>query len=434
MKQTLIIFLMSMLLVSCSSRALPIGTDLPKIIPTTTPTNTASPTPLPTSTSTITPKPSPTSTQTPSPTVTPTDTAVKITPVPFVSLSDVSIPGRIYGWVSPFYGYLEPNQPIPEVLNTFPISKEANPGMAASWAFAFSSYTSQIAYIRTTPEQSISLWISDLQLKAPTQVWVDTTGQSGYSGADDTIFLRWGIRDQFVFLENYPAKVQNSTKEIFWLVYSIRTQSMIELSGNCNKLILSPQTTMYALACPIGDRFVVLEQDGTYWETKTLPERFYDVQNYAFSPDGEKVLYVDPANSIYLLTTNDSLTQIPVRYSENVWFKDTPLQWSLDNKRILILGYDAVGEEPHCVWDTFTERVQSCWHLFDATTGERLWWLQQSGSSIASLSPDGRWVVVDYVNYGEFPIVRELIAYDTTKPNAGKIVWFWVVDAIHWGQ
>lgn len=435
MKQTLIVFFMSVLLIGCSSRALTGETGLLGATSTIAITNTSSPTPLPTSTPTVTPTPTQTPTKTPSPTVTPTSTVVKITPAPFVPLLDVSIPGRIYGWTAPFYGYLEPNQPIPEVLNTFPVSEEANPGTAISWALAFSAYTSQIAYIRTTPEQFISLWISDLQLQRPVQVWIDTTGQSGYSGVNDQVFIRWSVRDQFIFLENYPADVHDNTKKIFRLVYSIRTQSIVELSESCKKLILSPQTAMYALACPVVDGFVVLEQDGTYWETESLPAQFYDVQNYAFSPDGKEILFVDPENSIYLLAANNSFTKLPVRYPENVWFEDMPLQWSLDNKRVLVLGYDGVGEESHCVWDAFTERVQPCWHLFDSTTGEQLWWLQQEGgSSIASLSPDGRWVVVDHENYGEFPIVRELIAYDTMQPNAGKIVWFWVVDAIHWGQ
>ncbi len=422
----------------CLLQPPPVMTGVPSSPPSVTVTNTLLSESHSASTRTVTPAPVPiaTSTRVLFPSVTAAGTEARITPAPLVPLSDVSFPGRIYGWVSPFYGYLDPNQPVSEVLNTFPVSEDADPGSAASWALAFSAYTNQVAYIRRTPDdQSISLWVSDLQLRAPVRVWTDTTGQSGYSGVDDQISLRWGIRDQFVFLKNHPANVHDNTKEIFWLVYSIRTQSIIELSESCNKLILSPQTAMYALACPVVDGFVVLEQDGTYWETEALPELLYDIQNYAFSPDGKGVLYVDPENAIHLLTASDSPTKFPVRYPENVWFKDMPLQWSLDNNRVLILGYDAPDEKPHCVWDDFTEKIQPCWHLFDASTGERLWWLQQvGGDRVASLSPDGRWVAINYTNYSDFPIARELIAYDTTQPNAGKIVWFWTVDAIHWGD
>ncbi len=426
----------------CLLQPPPVMTGVPSTPPSVTVTNTLLSESHSASTRTVTPTPVPiaTSTRVLFPSVTVAGIEARITPAPLVPLSDVSFPGRIYGWVSPFDGYLDPNQPIPETRQQIPgtlkvlgAGDKDSPGLAL--ALSFSKYTGQIAYLLAAPDGETGLWISDLQFNSPIQVWVDMPLSGEYVSTEPQVSLKWGVRDKYVFIETHPTVSSETREEHRLFVYSIPSQQIAEIKGSCNELAFSLHTGAYALACSTKEgHFIVLEQDGEIWDTEYLPEGTY-VQDFSFSPKGDRVAYVDAENAVYIVEKGKTPLKLPVRYPE-YWYSVTALQWSHDASKILVFGSDMPGDTPHCVLDSFNGRVHPCWQLFNTLTGERLWWLGQIVNLDAALSPDGHWLVANYIDERVYPLGtgRKLMIYDTTQLNVGKVLWLWNLDAIHWGD
>ena len=313
---------------------------------------------------------------------------------------------------------------------------ESAAGPELALALSFSDYKGQIAYLHLRSDGKISLWISDLQLKTPEQVWVDTLGLTTYNSADDQISVKWGIKDNYIFIENYPVTTADTTSVVYRLVYSVPTHSIVKLKDACNFLTVSPITHAYAIGCPIeNEHFLILEQDGSFWETKTLPPETYESKTYAFSPRADKVVYADLENAVYILDQNETPIRLAIRYPD-YWHMDSPLQWSQDGSKVLVFGKDLPEDDPHCVWDNLNGRVHPCWQLFDAITGTRLWWLGQVDHLNAILSPDGLWLAINSIDKKIYPLGsgRKLMVYDTTQLNTGKVIWFRTLYAMQWSR
>ena len=349
----------------CLLQPPPVMTGVPSSPPSVTVTNTLLSESHSASTRTVTPAPVPiaTSTRVLFPSVTAAGTEARITPAPLVPLSDVSFPGRIYGWVSPFYGYLDPNQPIPETqqqipgtLNVLGTSDKNGPGLAL--ALSFSKYTGQIAYLLAAPDGKIGLWISDLQLNSPIQVWVDMPLSGEYVSTEPQVLLKWGVRDKYVFIETHPTVSSETREEHRLFVYSIPSQQIAEIKGSCNELAFSLHTGAYALACSTKEgHFIVLEQDGEIWDTEYLPEGTY-IQDFSFSPKGDRVAYVDAENAVYIVEKGKTPLKLPVRYPE-YWYSVTALQWSHDASKILVFGSDMPGDTPPLCAGQFQRKSSS---------------------------------------------------------------------------
>jgi hypothetical protein len=309
----------------------------------------------------------------------------------------------------------------------------AKPGQAR--ALAFSAYSGRIAYLDVNPMNQPELWLSDFQGTSSDKVWVDTSGQTKYGGPYDLLFLRWIIRDQFVLIRNVRANATNPDNGVVHLAYGVKVQRIIEFDGECSHLMISPVSYDFAVACPVDNqRFVVLEQDGTSWETDALAGEIRPVQNFAFAADSKQVVFSDFGNAIFVWQKGRQPLQLPVRYPDMVTDEKLPLQWSLDGLKVLVYGSDLPGTEQYCVLDPSTGRVNPCWQLFTPTTGERLWYLSQVSDDYAALSPDGRWLATNHVDIGVVPIERLFMVYDTSRLNSGVGIMIWTVDAFAWGK
>lgn len=337
------------------------------------------------------------------------------------------VDGKIYVWVMPVYGSLNPSKRFQEDITPLGDQYDSETTPSNAIIIAFSYYTQQIAYLLENPEQKLTLWLSDLEIQDPHVVWVDQENVSGYTSKDDLLSMHWGLGDQFIFFRNRPTSGANEDN-YYWLVYVTKSKNIVSLSGPCTGIFVSPQSDKFAIACPINEtNFVVLEQDGTYWNTNATPEDIIFAKDWVFSPDGNRVLYANENDEIVILSQSIQKLTLPIYYAGAS--EHRILQWSQDGSKLLIKGNDVT----HCPFYTLARRTPPCWQVFDANSGEIVWTSSLVSGYDASLSPNGKWVVMFHADYESTPIRRWGVIY-SVNDNAAFIFYNWVADAVNWGN
>jgi hypothetical protein len=328
--------------------------------------------------------------------------------------------GRIFVWDYSRYGYLNPTE-LQDFIQPITIKDTAirNP-QKARW-IAFANHSEQIAYLF---DGSIySLWISDVWLTKPNSVWIDREGWLGVPSGYDQPTIWWGINDQFVFVNNNNAQV----------VYSLKQQTALPLSGNCGKIGLSPITNAWAVWCPVKttdiQKYAILELDGTQNLADSLPVRgLIDAKDWAFSQDGSSLLYADLDGKLYIANRDSKPTQLPVNYEPPR--QDTGMrvfQWSLDGKRFLVYAKDQGAG----ICPSLDNHIPPCWIVFDAGSRKLVW---QTGNNKfldpdATLSPDGKWLAIFDQHFSPGGYVFEI------ETGKNTLVYSWgVVAAVYWGK
>ncbi len=421
--------------IPASSKNTPVPTELPSPVFTSPPNLCATPKVLLT---TDTPLPSPSPTLLPSATPSPislpplaiTNSPIEIItvdPKPTTQLGDIPIPGKIYVWSKPFYGYLDPNQRGQELITqveTQPPQEQA-PGKAIT--VAFSHYTQQIAYLLKTENKKLSLRITDLEFQNPTSVWEDNENIAENSSVDDLLSIRWGPGDKFILFRNRPVTGPNEGK-YFFFVYSIENNSVTSLVGSCEQLFISPTSGEFAIGCPISETdFWVLEQDGSQWTLNALPENSIFIKDWVFSRDGSKILYANGQDEILLVNKAMVALQLSMTYPGLGNLRI--LQMSQDGSKLLIYGNNI----QLCPFSESIGRTPPCWQVVDSLTGEVIWSSSLISGYDATLSPDGQWVVMFHSDATVFPIARWGAVYSISD-NSAAIIYNFIVGAVSWGE
>jgi hypothetical protein len=302
---------------------------------------------------------------------------IQITPTVTLPTIQSSTPtNKILAWVDPIYGYFEPNQ-----FNWFitPI-KAADPKQITpydAFAFAFSRYSQQIAYL--TRDSQIRLWISDLYLSGIQEI-ADIHGTLALDQFPDTFdsSIIWGPADRYLMIK---GKIP--------VVYSLQSNTFHPLGEECQWVGISPKSYELSLWCPLLDgEYLVLEQNQKEWITIIPPDtKTQEIIDFAFSPEGDQVLIATPDHEILRMDVDGEISTIPSTYMPPPPFITAKtMQWSKNGKFILIFGNH---NESVCSDDVGT--TINCWALRDSSTGELIWHspIQINEPWDATLSRDG---------------------------------------------
>ena len=213
------------------------------------------------------------------------------------------------------------------------------------------------------------------------------------------------------------------------MVFSLRDHTVTRLSGICQNIFISPKSGQFVIGCPIneadGKNLLILEQDGSQWLVDKTPISATEMKDWAFSKDGEKILYANNQNQIFMLNKEDKKIKFPIGYFPG-WEDVTMrvMQWSDDSSEVLIYGDDlGSGKCPSNDFNT-----SKCWMVLEPSTGKIIWVADQVADYDATLSPDGKWVVLFSTADISF---REGFIYSLDGYNHIQI-YNWVVTAISW--
>ena len=356
----------------------------------------------------------------PSNTVMPT---VEFTPTP---KSNSTIPNNppsdtIFVWSDTKYGYLEPwiFQENPGFV--FADSPIADPSFQAE-TLAFSQNSHQVAYVFY--ENHVVLWIADINLKNTVQLWVDESDWLTYFSEGAVGKIIWGPGDQFIIL----------SRKSIGMVYQLQNDIVTHLSGPCDRIAISPSTSLLAVWCPIsegqGSAFLVLEQDGSSLLETSMPEENVFVKEWVFAPGSNQVLYADDSGKLFIWNGNTNIKlDLDTGNTSLAVNEGKALKWSYDGTKILVFGY---LNGAYCPESSSVGKLP-CWSIRDANTGEVLWWPNEEnlpsdvivgltdGFEVA-LSPDNEWVVMSYqdksfiehtivvsIQTGEFQVVSLIL-------------------------
>lgn len=322
------------------------------------------------------------------------------------SPQDSEIDGRIYAWVAPgsyfsikvpFYGHGVETS-LPNVLG---------PNRAILPAFA--PYSDRIAYltIKGHPE----LWVADLDLTQVERIWIDETNWLGEIQSRDYLKLAWGPQDNSIILSNLAATPRT-------VVYNFTSKTVKRISGTCDQIGLPPIFQQLTLVCldEASSSQLYLAGGGNQ-ETFSSASGLLTtvVQNWSFSPDGNRVLYVTKQNDLMMSTVDGQHMNLPLTYNPpiccGIELMRDDLQWSQDGTRLLVYGKGPNAKNPR-------------WYVLDATTGEPVWATspkdvvralenQLSAAFDMTLSPDGLWLVTSYFDMDEASRYTAIISLTT---------------------
>jgi len=305
--------------------------------------------------------------------------------------NNLTIGGQIYAWITGGY-YFAIRSPFrgSELETSSPNTLDPNQAILA----AFAASSGQIAYLTFTSH--VELWIADLNLTQIEKVWIDETDWLGDVQNRDYLQIRWGPQDNFIIVTNLLQEPRTA-------VYDSKLKTVEQIMGTCNQLGLPPVFHQPTLICPNlnTDLQLYLTSDRSQ---KVLPSEAIsttvDVHNWAFSPDGQEVVYATKENNLLLSNSEGQQIDLTIAYIPpvccGVELVRDDLQWSPDGSRLLVYGSGPKGK-------------YLGWHVLNANNGETVWTntpeqivdILQKNLSIAfnaTLSPDGLWVATSYCN------------------------------------
>ncbi len=343
---------------------------------------------------------------------------------PVVTTNEVVPLGHIYIWDgATFYGNFIPqiDSPVVDGSNLVPLfptdPKMESPG-GNSDALAFAYYSDQVAYA-TFNHIHVRLWIDDIRLNDGNLIWTDSEDWLHYDSGYDTLQLKWLFRDKFLLIANRSTLV----------LYNILHHEAYRLSGICGWLGISSRTEYLAVWCPLPssqEEYLVLEKDGSVWRTNELSLINIAVQDWAFAPEEEKVLYARPNGELGIVDASLNSTTLPFSYFQpTVDIPQRVLQWSQDGSRLFIHAEDNANQ-------ACQNFAHLCWLILDSRTGSVIWHPDQelSGSGFdAALSPDGNWVAIFVLN------VPDRRGYVVSVESSMKYkIADWLPAAIYWSK
>lgn len=270
---------------------------------------------------------------------------------------------------------------------------------------AFSRYSGQVAYL--AKNENLELWISDVNINKAEKVWEDSQLWLGPVQSFDDIDFYWGPFDKYIILKSnltHPNLV----------VYSLSTRLPQKWVGECNQVGKSHQSLEVSIWCEITSdgqkNFAFLGRSGVIQNISSPPDLLLsNLVNWAFSPNGDSILFSDEQQNIGVLNRDGKIIIFPLKYSsEDPLDIRTGLKWSQDSTKIMVYGYDR--ERALCP-DLISDLAESglierpCWFVMNALTGDVLWYPNEtisksigeiSGDLIiirdAVFSPDGQWL------------------------------------------
>lgn len=333
--------------------------------------------------------------------------------------------GRIYVWDPPVYGYLNPSDDIGFIHALSPDNGQRGPGEAES--LAFSNYSGQIAYLIESDQDNFVLWVADLDLQQTASLWIDSENWLGISSVYDIVQMRWGPGDQSIFLET--DKDENVKDEYYGILYSLKEHSAVRLSSRCNSIIFSPASENLALGCHSisgeTQASFILEQDGSIEPVSDLPAGLNEtVKDWAFAPDGSQAVLATDDDELKILNINGEQMEIPIGYKpprSDIVMR--VLQWSRNGDRLLIFG-DAPNAN---VCPAGSVPNSPCWMVLSSQTTDIIWHADVIADFGASVSPDGKWVVLFCM---DLPVRYGIVAQ--VDNNLTKIIYDEVVEAVYW--
>jgi hypothetical protein len=155
------------------------------------------------------------------------------------------------------------------------------------------------------------------------------------------------------------------------------------------------------------------------------PEDTSLISESLFSPDGGSLLYATRDSRLHIATASGVL-ELPAIYSaQHTYPMRRGMQWSRDGSKVFVFG-TPTGDSV-CPSVPLFEEVgrQTCWLLFDATTGGLLWfpdegipealgtsWSVLWNAFDATLSPDGEWI---------FMLIPTIFPGDAIVPQYGVV-------------
>ena len=331
--------------------------------------------------------------------------------------------GHIYVDDSVVYGYLDPNEGFQASINLIaPRMPDTVSPTNKAISLAFSHYSQQVAYL-TNDSGELRLWMGDLNLVNVDLVWMDHQKWLKYDPDNyDEIAMQWGLTDKFITLMNRSNIV----------LISLDGKLETRLSGTCNWIGISPNTGHFSVWCPVvseTESYIVLEKDGSFWSTPSLPKDHYSASDWVFSSSGDRVLYATEQGNLIIIDENIKQLVLPITYAPPRWdITMRVLQWSQDGSHILVYGYD----KGDVVCINAENKPYPCWRLLDSVSGEILW--HPSGDLSlsdydATLSPDGKWLVIFVMlapdRYGYIVSVQT---------NEAIRIFDGVANAVTWGR
>jgi hypothetical protein len=298
---------------------------------------------------------------------------------------------------------------------------------ANGYSLTYAHYADRLAY--WIPGEPGRLWVSDLAYQHPQVVYTDTAGAwPQLSNGDDRLTLWWSADDEHLIVD-IVQDMQGAPA----LIYHVATGTTEPWPWFCDRVAVSPLTGRLATWCQSvthPSEFMVMEWHAPTWPsaapaTETvlvrgsrLPARHFiplPQQTWAWSPDGQRLAFVDPqaaASNLHIVDAAGADLVVPFdALSDHV-------QWSQDGTRLLVLALGLAQD--NCPLDAKNmdgfgpaEALAACWQVLDAHTGAVVWTALASDAAIAAaagmdlshsflgsaaLSPDGRQVALDLVS------------------------------------
>lgn len=338
---------------------------------------------------------------------------------------------------------------------------------------AFSYYSDQVAYwTRTNPSE---LWISDVALEEPRQIYTDREGlyvSRGSLPTENLQQVRWSPDDRHLITYASPGRRTH-------LIYHLETGQLEEWYWLCQDVVISPQTGRLAVLCTIDDRlnfssentYAIMEWEDSIWYTSERPERIISQSlpdgtiPWRFSADGTLLAYFDPNDSGHYLsiaTVNGDIRRIlpgssPLQQDQSMNTFETQyyaawperylgfFRWSSDGKMLLAL---MLGNVQHpCRTRQSVEgndlRESLCWQVVDVTTGDVLWTDIDSEKTLfrdefakstiriiqAEFSPNGKMIAV----HGQY-FSNHLLAVVDLNTSIARRLFPLPVGQIHWAS
>jgi hypothetical protein len=189
--------------------------------------------------------------------------------------------------------------------------------------------------------------------------------------------------------------------------------------------------------------------DGSVDIIESLENSVATALDWAISPDGKRLLYLDESYKFIILDRESNLITLPAFLDKEAFqfFRLDPfkrgIRWNHDGSQVLVFAYESSQElcpdDISIVSGNYFE--QPCWLLIDPFSGEIVWSLKESvieqfsqweGLFLyfeATFSPDNQWIVMSVMNSSS----REFIAI-SPKTDEFIILGNFVAANVEWGD
>jgi hypothetical protein len=361
-----------------------------------------------------------------------------------------NISGNIYFWnkLPAYYATYNLESGFTSLQELKPISAGL-PGPNQGFFLSFSQDSGQIAYLVTNPRGIAELWVADLRLCQVEKIWEDKDqwlGPTSKTQWDEQIWVFWGPNDLSLILSSNINRPHLT-------VISLVDKTVYQWSGICNQILQTLDSKEWAIGCSLQTEiepfYGIIYADGFIKETQVGETFIVTAIDWAFSPDGESLLYIDETYNFVILNRDGSSSTIPVFLNKEAFqfFRLDSLKrgirWSNNGSRVFVFGYEPSNElcpdDVSAVSGNLIE--QPCWFLIDPSNGEIVWWLKKDLVEQFSIweglflyfevafSPDDQWIIMSLRSNS----LRQLVAI-SLETEEFVILGNFVTGNIEWGE